>query len=135
MYTGAGFIESPLGDPHLNCQQINGLATYYCIPPPGQSGVGRNTMQGPKYWNLDSGLLKNFTLTERFRLEFRAEAFNVLNHPNFENPRNSTQGSASVTSSLLGSVCCATAAVASAQQVNPVGEPMRVLQLGLKLNF
>ena len=92
-------------------------------------------MRGPNYWNLDSGLLKDFSLTERFKLQFRAEAFNVLNHPNFENPRNATTGSPTVTSALFGQTCCATAAVASAQQVNPVGEPMRVLQLGLKLSF
>jgi hypothetical protein len=136
LYTGSpGGIITTLTDPHLNCQQINGSSTYYCIPLPGQNGVGRNTIRGPNYWNLDSGLLKNFDLTERVKLQFRAEMFNVLNHPNFENPRNATTGSPTVTSTLLGSVCCATAAVASAQQVNPVGEPMRVIQLGLKLNF
>jgi hypothetical protein len=135
MYRTGGFITAPLSDPHLNCQNVTGTQTFFCIPPPGQNGSGRNTAQGPNYWNLDSGLLKNFDLTERFKLQFRAEFFNVLNHPNFENPRNATQGSPTVTSGLFGQTCCATAAVASAQNVNPVGEPMRVIQLGLKLNF
>jgi hypothetical protein len=58
-----------------------------------------------------------------------------LNHPNFENPRNSTQGSATITSTAFGQTCCSTAALASQQQVNPVGEPMRVLQIGAKINF
>ena len=135
MYQTGGFITAPLKDPHLNCQQVTGTQTYFCIPPAGQNGSGRNSVQGPNYWNLDSGLLKDFKITERFNLQFRAEAFNVLNHPNFENPRNATSGSPTVTSSVFGQTCCATAAVASAQTVNPVGEPMRVLQLGLKLNF
>jgi len=59
----------------------------------------------------------------------------VLNHPNFENPRNATVGSPTITSSGFGQTCCATAALADQQNVNPVGEPMRVIQLGLKLDF
>ncbi len=138
VYQTGGFVvptTTNFNPTNLNCQVLTGGATMFCIPPAGSPGSGRNKVRGPNYWNLDSGLTKDFNLTERFRLQFRAEAFNVLNHPNFENIRNATNGSASVTSSLFGQVCCATAAVASAQQVNPVGEPMRVLQLGLKLNF
>jgi hypothetical protein len=134
LYRAGGIINS-LTDPHLNCNNIIGTSTFVCVPLPGQQGEGRNTLQGPHYWNLDAGLLKGFDITERFKLQFRAEFFNVLNHPNFENPRNSTSGSATVTSGAFGQTCCVTAAVASAQQVNPVGEPMRVVQLGLKLKF
>jgi len=130
-----GGISTTLTDPHLNCQNVIGTGTYFCIPPPGQNGDGRNTLDGPNFWNLDAGLLKMFDITERFRLQFRAEIFNVLNHPNFENPRNATVGSPTVTSSGFGQTCCSTASVTSAAQVNPIGEPMRVIQLGLKLNF
>jgi len=130
-----GAISTILTDPHLNCQNATGTGTYFCIPPPGQNGDGRNTLDGPHYWNVDMGILKVFDLTERFKLQFRAELFNALNHPNFENPRNSSLGSSTVTSSAFGQTCCSTAAIASAQQVNPVGEPMRVVQIGLKLNF
>src|SRR5262249_42955136 len=58
MYQTGGFITSPLNDPHLNCQNVTGTTTFFCIPPPGQNGSGRNMAQGPNYWNLDSGLLK-----------------------------------------------------------------------------
>ncbi len=134
VFQTGGFV-STLSSGDLNCQVFTNGKTRVCIPAAGTVGSGRNRVRGPNYWNLDGGLLKDFALTERFKLQFRAEMFNVLNHPNFENPRNATSGSASVTSSAFGQTCCATAAVASAQQVNPVGEPMRVIQLGLKLSF
>jgi len=135
LYQTGGFVSAPLSDPHLNCQNVAGTQTFFCIPPPGQNGSGRNKVVGPNFWNLDSGLAKNFDLTERFKLQFRAEAFNVLNHPNFENPRNSTLGSATITSTAFGQTCCSTASLASSANVNPVGEPNRILQLGLKLSF
>jgi hypothetical protein len=47
---------------------------------------GRNTLRGPGVVNLDAGLFRNFTLSERWRMQFRAEAFNVTNTPKFTNP-------------------------------------------------
>ena len=46
--------------------------------------LGRNTFVGPGYWAADVSIFKNFKLTELLRLQFRAEAFNVLNHTNFQ---------------------------------------------------
>ncbi len=43
---------------------------------------GRNGFYGPGYWNLDMNFIKNFKLTERFGLQFRAEMYNILNHHN-----------------------------------------------------
>jgi Carboxypeptidase regulatory-like domain len=45
--------------------------------------TGRNQFRGPGAWNLDMAVGKNFRLTERFALEFRAEGFDVFNHHNF----------------------------------------------------
>jgi DNA-binding winged helix-turn-helix (wHTH) protein len=39
---------------------------------------------GPGYWAVDTSIFKNFRLSDRFRLQFRAEAFNVFNHTNFQ---------------------------------------------------
>lgn len=47
-------------------------------------GVGQQ-YHGPKYDDLDLSLFKRFPFNERINMEFRAEAFNVLNHPNFSN--------------------------------------------------
>ena len=48
--------------------------------------VGRNTMRGPGVVNMDTSLFRTFKLTERFDLQFRAEAFNLSNTPHFNNP-------------------------------------------------
>ncbi len=48
--------------------------------------VGRNTLRGPGVVNLDLSLFRTFKLTDRFQLQFRAEAFNVSNTPHFDFP-------------------------------------------------
>ncbi len=134
MYNVGQLITNP-ADPNFNCVNVTGTQTFFCIPPPGQNGNGRNIVQGPNFWNLDSGLLKDFGITERFKLQFRAEVFNVLNHTNWENPRNATSGSPSVQSSIFARTCCVSASLPSSATVIAIGEPNRVMQLGLKLNF
>ena len=46
----------------------------------------RNMLFGPGYFNWDTALFKNTRITERWNLQFRAEFFNVLNHPTFNPP-------------------------------------------------
>ncbi|MCU1292948.1 MAG: TonB-dependent receptor [Bryobacterales bacterium] len=48
--------------------------------------LGRNALHGPAFHNTDIGAFKNFALTERFRLQFRAEFFNIFNNVNFSLP-------------------------------------------------
>ncbi|MGH9883101.1 MAG: hypothetical protein ACRD6N_16825, partial [Pyrinomonadaceae bacterium] len=47
---------------------------------------GRNILRGPGLRNMDASIFRDFTLTEKFKLQFRAEAFNVSNTPAFNNP-------------------------------------------------
>ncbi|MBI1790886.1 MAG: TonB-dependent receptor [Acidobacteria bacterium] len=47
---------------------------------------GRNILRGPGQVNLDASIFRDFPLTERWKLQFRAEAFNVSNTPAFNNP-------------------------------------------------
>ena len=122
-------------DPHFNCKNVIGTQTYFCIPQPGQNGQGRNFVMGPSFWNLDSGISKNLRMTERVNLQFRAEFFNILNHTNFENPRNATSGSPNLQSNSFGQTCCVTSALPSSATVIAIGEPNRVIQFGLKLSF
>ena len=47
---------------------------------------GRGVVRGPGFLDLDLGIICNFHVNERFRLQFRAESFNLLNHPNLGLP-------------------------------------------------
>jgi len=69
----------------LNYYNFNSFAT-----PPNDAGrfgtCGLGILQGPGEINVNAGLAKQFSLTERFRLRFEATFTNVLNHPNFAPP-------------------------------------------------
>jgi hypothetical protein len=51
-----------------------------------QGTLGRNALRGFNAFQLDLSLHRQFGLTERIKLQFRAELFNIFNHPNFANP-------------------------------------------------
>ena len=55
--------------------------------------LGRNPMSGPGFYNLDLSLFKIFAITERFKMEVRAETFSLTNTPQFNNP-NTALGNA-----------------------------------------
>lgn len=58
-----------------------------CIPGSRHFGsLGRNALLGPNYRNFDFAVSKTTTLTERFKLQIRADFYNLTNHPNFANP-------------------------------------------------
>jgi hypothetical protein len=48
--------------------------------------TGRNSLLGPGVWNFDAAIWRTFPITERFKLDFRFEGFNVFNHPQFGLP-------------------------------------------------
>ena len=48
--------------------------------------VGRNVIVGPSFAQWDMSFFKNFEITERYRIQFRAESFNFANHTNLANP-------------------------------------------------
>lgn len=58
-----------------------------CVPLTGNAALGGiNELEGPGFHRLDFSMFKEFPIKERFHLQFRAEMFNVLNHPNFNAP-------------------------------------------------
>ena len=77
---------------------------------------GRNILRGPGFMDLDLGVSRQFAIRERVHLLFRAESFNIMNHPNFGIP-NMQIGNAQA--GIIGSVA----------------NPERQSQLALKLLF
>jgi hypothetical protein len=68
---------------------INAFAiepTYDGTPGDTIGTVGRNALRGPAFFQLDMSEAKNFAITERVTMQFRAEIFNLFNHPNFSGP-------------------------------------------------
>src|SRR5262249_8252233 len=76
---------------------------------------GRNILQGPGTKSWDASMLKTFSFTERYKLQFRADFFNLPNRVPLKNPSND------LSSSDFG-------------QITEAGDP-RILQFSLKLLF
>jgi hypothetical protein len=99
--------------------------------------MGRNIFRDSGFRNWDFSLAKNWKFKERFGAQFRAEFFNVLNHPNFANPFGGQNGFGMNDPSVLGpgfGCGCATPDVAATNPVLGSGGA-RAIQLGLKLLF
>src|SRR5271169_1940029 len=107
------------------------------IPPAlGHFGnMGRNTFPDSGFKDVDFSIAKNWHFGERLHAQFRAEFFNILNHPNFANPYGGQNGFGLNDPSAGGFGCgCATPDVAAANPVIGSGGS-RAVQLGLKLTF
>jgi hypothetical protein len=75
-------------DPYAD-QSITHWFDLAAFKAPAQYTFGdsaRNSFFGPSYWNLDAALLREISLTEKVKLNIRAESFNVLNHTAFAAP-------------------------------------------------
>ena len=80
-----------IGKPSDNCGSGHLVhcidSTGFALPTPFTFGdAGRNILRGPGLVNADFSVFKNIPVKERFKVQFRAEMFNVFNHPNFINP-------------------------------------------------
>jgi hypothetical protein len=112
-YNGSGeFFPRPdvVGNPYAGTSSPNNFInlTSFAVPctfypgavPAGSSGfanacdpatihfgnMGRNSLIGPPYRQWDVSFYKDTVLTERLKLQFRAEFYNIVNHPNFASP-------------------------------------------------
>jgi Carboxypeptidase regulatory-like domain/TonB dependent receptor len=130
------------GSPGPSTASLNLFGCYangssVMIPPPlGQFGnMGRNMFQDTGFRNFDFSLAKNFHFGETMRLQFRAEFFNIFNHPNFANPYGGQNGFGLNDPSVRPFGCgCATPDIAAANPAVGSGGP-RSVQLGAKFTF
>lgn len=94
---GAGALRPDVLAPPqtLDIRQNNGrylTADAFAVPAAGTFGnAGRNIVTGPGINNWDFSLFKNISMGERYRLQFRAEFFNVFNHAQFLRPEINIQ--------------------------------------------
>jgi len=131
VFTGTG---SNTGRPNVvaGCSLYSGFQTLsawfntgcFTLQPLGTYGdAGRDTIIGPNLWNLDNALDKNFRVSEKFNIQFRAEAFNIMNHPSFQLLAANTQ------------IFAGTALNASAGKIQATNSSPRQIQLALKVVF
>jgi hypothetical protein len=97
----------------FQCAGSNAACTTFS----GQFGnLGRNSLYGPGQRNFDIAVSRRFVVTERLKVEFRSDFFNVLNHANWNNP-----GTSLSSGTTFG-------------QVTTFGSP-RIIQMAMKLHF
>ena len=56
--------------------------------PTGFGAMGRNSVYGPNFWDVDMALMKDVAITEHVTFSFGAQAYNLFNHANFDQPVN-----------------------------------------------
>jgi len=109
-------------------QFLNPAAFSTSIPVGSYGNVGRNAVRGPGTFNFDLELRREFAITERFRLQAIADAFNLLNHTNFV-------GGISPAGTIAAfSLMSTNAASSTFGQPQAAFDP-RILQFALKLSF
>ena len=94
----------------------------FVLPQAGTFGnLGRGVYSGPGLTDVDASLFKTTSITERANLQFRAEVFNVMNHPNFGTPNATVFSSGAISP--------------SAGLITTTATTSRQIQFGLKLIF
>jgi hypothetical protein len=112
--------------PSAACTGTVTSGCLFLVPNPATFGnLGRNVIIGPGFQNLDLSLIKTTNITERVKVQFRADTFNLFNHPNFGQPNRFVSTAAGNT---FGEITTTR---------TPVGDSgsSRQIQLALKLIF
>lgn len=119
-------------DFHLVTCQVNNLANLCHY---GNSGNA--ILRGPKFYNLDFSLFKNFPIRESVKLQFRAEMFNIFNTPNFNPPSGNslTTSTAFLPTTPGGAFPTQAGRVQGPGAITALAAPMRQIQFGLKFLF
>jgi len=118
-----GYWFQSTGGVKLNANVCGGAAPLTAGPwaQPGCDSfgnVGFNSFRGPKFFNTDAAVFKDFAFTEKMKLQLQFQFFNVFNHVNYDLPNGTADGG-------------------SAGSINAIafGSQMRRVQFGLKFAF
>lgn len=95
----------------------------YLKPVASFGDAGRNSLVGPSFVNFNFSIFKNFSITERWKLQFRTEIFNIFNHTNLGLPNpNIDLGGAGLINTTVN-------------QAQLTAQTSRLVQFALKLSF
>jgi hypothetical protein len=95
----------------------------------------RNILRGPGVVNVDTGIFRNFNLTERWKLQFRAESFNLTNTPHFANPSGNVSNMSLNTDGSIRSLGDFLAVTSTASGSTNAEGFARQIRFGLRLSF
>jgi outer membrane receptor protein involved in Fe transport len=127
LYAPAAGVPTNFG---ASCATTACFSASTFATPTDFNAFARNAFRGPGYFNTDMNVKKSFPLNERFKFTLGANFFNILNHPNFDNP---------VSNNLSSSFGMITTAAVS--PTTPYGsfaaaaEGMRIVQVFAKISF
>jgi hypothetical protein len=82
--SAAGSFPTSCGSGAVNTPCYN--TSQFTAPTNGFGTLGRNIMRGPDFVDMDLALMKSIRIKERLTFSFGAQAYNIANHPNFDQP-------------------------------------------------
>lgn len=133
IHSGTGATNRAYLNPAAFCG--NSTAASPC-PSPVAAGtygnIGRNSFRSPPMYQFDAQVSRVFPIWERLSMQLRLEAFNLLNHPNFNAPSGNTTGTLAGTS---GQAAAAALSSSTFGQVTSTSNTARVFQGSVKLSF
>jgi hypothetical protein len=97
--------------------------------------LGRNSVYGPGFTNMDLSLAKNTKINERLNCQLRVDAFDVLNHPNYGQPGPQSGGSLAAVLPATGGVPATFSTISSTRFPTGDSGSSRQLQFAVKLQF
>jgi hypothetical protein len=131
LYTGVSPEQAASGQAWFN-------ASCFTPGPVGTYGnAGRDTIIGPNIWDVDFALQKNWKVTkisEAFTVQFKAEGFNIFNHPSFQNP-NATVFNPALSAAVATNPLAGTTNNGSVGTITATNSSPRQIQLALKIIF
>jgi len=116
------------------------VGPFFVPTEPRQGTLGRNALRGFPVYQIDFALRRQFSLTEKLKLQFKGEVFNIFNHPNFGDPLGSlgtnlpTSSTFGRSDRMWGKSVGTSGTVGGFNPLYQVGGP-RSMQFSLRLQF